>query len=76
MSDTAPVDVARARLRALTSLVAREPTIAGALGQVGPDGTAALDLTAPGALRPFLAAALAECHWDTPSSSSLAATVK
>ena len=53
MSDpAAPVDAQRARLQALTSLVAREPTVAGALEQVGPDGTAALDLTAPGGAAP------------------------
>ena len=61
MSDpAAPMVAPHPRLRALTGLVAREPSVSGALEQAGPGGSAALDLTAPGALRPLLAAALAE----------------
>jgi transcription-repair coupling factor (superfamily II helicase) len=46
------------RLAALAHAVATEPVLAGALRER--DGLAALDLTAPPALRPFLAAALAD----------------
>ena len=47
-------------IRALTSVVAGEPSVAAALGRVGTPGSTVLDLTAPAALRPFLAAAVAE----------------
>ncbi len=46
-------------LAALASLVAAEPTLSAALADSRHGVTAALDLTAPPALRPFLAAALA-----------------
>ncbi len=65
MSDTAPPTAPVPHppaLEALTSLVAREPSVAAAVALAG-DGvrrTAALDLTAPGAMHPFLAAVLAE----------------
>ena len=59
MSDrSAPALSERAPLHALTGLVAGVPSVAAALEQAGPDGTAALDLTAPSALRPLLASAL------------------
>ena len=46
-------------LRALTAVVATEPTVAAALERVGSPDSSVLDLTAPATLRPFLALALA-----------------
>ena len=49
-------------LSALTPIVAAEPTLAGALEQAREPGGSTLDVTAPAALRPFVAAALAAAH--------------
>ncbi|MBA3311280.1 MAG: transcription-repair coupling factor [Nocardioidaceae bacterium] len=46
-------------LRALTRVVAAEPSLAAALARAGEPVASNLDLTAPAALRPFIAAALA-----------------
>jgi len=45
-------------IRALEPVLASEPSLAGVLARVGARGSATLDLTAPAALRPFIAAAL------------------
>ena len=64
MSDTAPsaAPAPDPPLQALTSLVGSEPSVAAAvaLATGGPNRTKALDLTAPGAMHPILAAVLAE----------------
>ncbi|MDP9318119.1 MAG: transcription-repair coupling factor, partial [Actinomycetota bacterium] len=46
-------------IRSLVPVVAAEPSLAEALARLGGPGSATLDLTAPAALRPFIASALA-----------------
>ncbi len=57
-------------LHALTSIVSAEPSLAGVLNTARQQSTTALDLTAPEALRPFVAAALA-----SPDAGGADATV-
>ncbi|MBA3991038.1 MAG: transcription-repair coupling factor [Propionibacteriales bacterium] len=61
-------------LHALTPLVSSEPSIADVVATARKHGTTALDLTAPEALRPFLAAALATADESGADLSVLVVT--
>ena len=65
-------------LRALTPLVADEPTLAAAMKVAREPGVSTVDVTAPAALRPFLAAALASADeaGDTRSVLVVTATAR